>query len=221
MLVISVVAGAVAHGGEGVLQDGAGRQLAAGLVEQVVLLPQPLAGVGDLQQGLLVVGHRSTQMGADPEGELPGQVGQIGGQGGGLADQLAGEIDHITQGPGDLAGKGLEVLVALTHRVLDPADHADAEGGVAHDVQHPEALLAEGHDVAAVVVLHLAVKDLRTAAHFRHAFVAGDPSAPPRSGGPQPWPCAASSGSGARRCAAAAPPGGRAPHRAGETGATP
>jgi hypothetical protein len=57
---------------KGVLQDGSGGQLATGLVEEGEFLPQALTCVGDFQQGLLVVGHRSTQMGADPEGELPG-----------------------------------------------------------------------------------------------------------------------------------------------------
>ena len=45
---------------EGVFEHGARRQLPPGLVQQFVFLAQALAGVSDLQQGLLVVGHRAT-----------------------------------------------------------------------------------------------------------------------------------------------------------------
>ena len=47
---------------EGVLQNGPGRQLAACLIQQFEFQLQPLMGVGDLQQSLLLIGHRAAEV---------------------------------------------------------------------------------------------------------------------------------------------------------------
>ena len=123
-----------------------------------------------------MVRHGTAEVGADPEGELPGQIGQIRGQGGGLADQLAGQFHHVPQGIGHLAGQTFEIAMAIADAVFDPAHHPHPKGGFAHDVEDPKALLTEGHDVAAVVLLGLAVEDLGAAADLRHALLLGIPA---------------------------------------------
>ena len=66
--------------------------------------------------------------------------------------------------------------MVLADAVLDPAHHADSERRLAHDVEDAEPLLAEGHDVAPVIVLGLAVQDLGTAANIGHALLLGIPA---------------------------------------------
>ena len=60
--------------------------------------------------------------------------------------------------------------------VFNPTDQTDLEGGFAHHLQQPEALLAHGDDVAAVVVLGLALQDFRTTAHAGHRSFLGVPA---------------------------------------------
>lgn len=115
-------------------------------------------------------------MGADPEGQLAGQVGQIRGKGGRFADQLAGQIHHIPQRLGDLVRQILKHVVAGAGIVLDPADHGDAERSFPDHLKHPEALLAEGDDVAAIIVLGLALKNFRAAAHLGHVLLVRVPA---------------------------------------------
>ena len=79
------------------------RSLPVGMAAAVTAAGGHVAVVGLPDFGLLA----AAEMGADPEGQFPRQIGQIGGQGGGLADQLACEIDNVSQGPGDSAGEGL------------------------------------------------------------------------------------------------------------------
>ena len=128
-----------------------------------------------------LVRHRPAEVGTDPEGKFAGEVGQIGGQAGRLADQFPRQLHHVAQGLGHIHGECGQLVMAVAHLILDPAHHRHPERGVPHDVEHPEALLAQGHDVAAVVFLGLGVENFGTTTHFGHPVFLGIPAHHPEA----------------------------------------
>ena len=83
-----------------------------------------------------------------------------------MAQQFAGEIHHVLEGLAHLSGEGIKVF--LDWFILQPAHQGNGEGGLAHDVEHPKALLPHGDQIAAVVILGLALEYFGAATDFGH-----------------------------------------------------
>ena len=60
--------------------------------------------------------------------------------------------------------------------VFDPANHRNPEWGFTYHLEDAKPLLSQGDDVAAVVVLALALENFGAAAHRRHCLALGIPA---------------------------------------------
>jgi hypothetical protein len=123
-----------------------------------------------------MVGHGTSEMGANPVGQLSWEVGKIIWQNSSFADQFSCEFDHISKGLGDLLGQGLEFIRGVGNLIFDPAHHGYTERGFPEDLEHAEPLLSHCDDIATVVFQTLAVKNLGTTPNRRHPLLLGVPT---------------------------------------------